>query len=96
MQAVRVGSGVDRMSENRQDSRRGGGTPLQVADSLTAKSAEAKPQAIHGEVAEHGVRRTQLRELVEDELDHGSRLLIGILNHLLGGLFEVPDRHGGE
>ena len=42
MQAVRIGSRVDRMPENRQDSRLGRCSPFQLADALAAKAAKAQ------------------------------------------------------
>ena len=77
VQAIGIGTGVDRMSQDRQDSIGRGGLPLQFPDSPAPMAAKPQSQVIHDQITEDRVGGAEFLELLEDQADHPSRLFIG-------------------
>ena len=93
MQGKAIGARIDRMTKNGEDPRCGRRTPFQVTHPFAAVEPKAKTQAVHRKIAEYGVHRAQFGEFLEDQPNHGPRLLVRILNHLSRRLLEVPNGH---
>jgi hypothetical protein len=96
MQSISIGTGVDRMSQDRQDSIGQGGLPLQLPDAAAPMAAKSQSQVIHGQITEDRVRGAEFLELIEDQLDHSPRLFVGLLDDLARRGLEVSQRNQVE
>ena len=96
VQAISVCPRIDGVSQDRQDSGGRRRPPLQLPDAPAALAAKSQLQVIHDQVTKDRVRGTEFLELLEDQPDHPTRLLVRLLNDLARGRLEVSQGDGQE
>ena len=82
VESVGIGTGVDGMTQYRQNAIVRGTTPFQLAAFRAAQAAITKLNLVPLEVAEHPPHRAQFLEFVEDQLDDAASLFIRFLHGL--------------
>src|SRR5262249_55854253 len=70
--------------------------PLQLPDPPAAMAAKSQSQVVHDQVTEDRIRGTEFLELLEDQLNHPTRLFVRLWNDLARGRLEVSQGDGQE